>query len=80
MVVVVDGVMTIQGDDNAVHKAKDHSRVCLQLRSSFWWGVRTSSEPGESLRDGEPDALKDASPVRERLHRDRLFVRAGMAR
>jgi len=25
MVVVVDGVMTIQGDGNTVHKAKDHS-------------------------------------------------------
>jgi hypothetical protein len=26
VVVVVDGVMTIQGDGNTVHKAKDHSR------------------------------------------------------
>ena len=25
MVVVVDGVMPIQGDGNTVHKAKDHS-------------------------------------------------------
>jgi len=25
VVVVVDGVMTIQGDGNTVHKAKDHS-------------------------------------------------------
>jgi hypothetical protein len=31
------------------------------------------------LRDGEPDALKDACPVRERLHQDHLFVRTGMA-
>jgi hypothetical protein len=79
VVVVVDGVMTIQGDVNAVHKAKDHSRVpsneiTLQLRWRF------SKAKMRLAREGEPDALKDASPVRERLHRDRLFVRAGMAR
>ena len=27
VVVVVDGVMSIQGDGSAVHKAKDHSRA-----------------------------------------------------
>ena len=31
-------------------------------------------------RDGELDALKGARPVREALHRDRLFARTSMAR
>jgi hypothetical protein len=39
------------------------------------------SDSGDELaRDGEPDALKGARPVREGLHRDRLFVRVSMAR
>lgn len=34
MVVVVDGVMTIQGDVNNVHKAKDHSRIASGQRKA----------------------------------------------
>ena len=30
MVVVVDGVMPIQGDGNTVYKAKDHSRATFR--------------------------------------------------
>jgi hypothetical protein len=48
--------MSIQGDGNAVHKAKDHSRAL--------------SPSGMEIlaRDGELDALKGACPVREGLH------------
>ena len=80
MVVVVDGVMPIQGDGKAVHKAKDHSRATFSRGTIFDGELGISSGLGELVRDGEPDALKDARPVRERLHRDRLFVRTGMAR
>lgn len=38
-------------------------------------------EAGDELaREGEPDALKGACPVREGLHRDRLFASTSMAR
>jgi hypothetical protein len=68
VVVVVGGVMSIQGDGNTVCKAKDHSRDASGF-SGF--GLRAKSPPAiwrELARDGEPDALKDACPVREGLH------------
>ena len=34
MVVVVDGVMSIPGDGNAVHKAKDHSHGYSEKKCS----------------------------------------------
>jgi hypothetical protein len=35
VVVVVDGVITIQGDGKTVHKAKDHSRAIFSQRKLF---------------------------------------------
>lgn len=61
MVVVVGGVMATRGDGSTVHKAKDHSHEYLI-------GSSLDTLLGELARDGEPDALKDACPVRERLH------------
>ena len=68
MVVVVDGVMSIQGDGNTVHKAKDRSHE--YFGEEMLSGDRESPSLSwrELAREGEPDALKDASPVRERLH------------
>lgn len=68
MVAVVGGAMSIQGDGNTAHKAKDHSRddpakSDLQRRAGGF--LEAGDEP---TRDGEPDALKDACPVREGLH------------
>jgi hypothetical protein len=48
VVVVVDGVMTIQGDGNTVHKAKDHSRVASSRENSSSGELKISQEPGES--------------------------------
>jgi len=62
VVVVVDGVMSIQGDVSSVHKAKDHNHEYSH------WVVIGHLIKEELARDGEPDALKDACPVRERLH------------
>ena len=76
MVAVVGGVMSIQGDGSTAHKAKDHSRVPSISQSALALSIFEES----SAREGEPDALKDACPVRERLYRDRLFARMGMAR
>ena len=59
--------MSIQGDGNAVHKAKDHSRDASRQRIHF--NCVGDFEAGDELaRDGEPDALKGACPVREGLH------------
>ena len=79
VVVVVGGVMSIQGDGNHAHKAKDHSRGASRL-SGFGSGQKPACYWRELSREGEPDALKGARPVREGLHRDRLFERTSMAR
>jgi len=79
VVVVVGGVMPIQGDGNSVHKAKDHSRGAPNQECSPT-ALETFAGWRELARDGEPDALKDARPVREGLRRDRLLVRTSMAR
>lgn len=61
------GVMSIQGDGNAVHKAKDHSRDAS--RRDYSSTALEIFEAGDELaREGEPDALKGACPVREGLH------------
>jgi hypothetical protein len=61
------GVMSIQGDGNAVHKAKDHSRDAS--RREYSSTALEIFEAGDELaREGEPDALKGACPVREGLH------------
>ena len=48
MVVVVDGVMPIQGDGNTVHKAKDYSRAHPELRNAL-----ANLDSGESSRARE---------------------------
>ena len=63
MVVVVGGVMPTQGDGKAVYKAKDYSRAASVIRNAL-----ANLIMRELARDGEPDALKDACPVREGLH------------
>lgn len=47
MVVVVDGVVTIQGDGTTVCKAKDHSRDALSRRYSLA-ALEMFLEAGES--------------------------------
>ena len=64
VVVVAGGVMPTQGDGNAVCKAKDHSRDSSVIENA--WAKLDSGD--ELAREGEPDALKDACPVREGLH------------
>ena len=65
VVVVVGGVTSIPGDGNTAHKAKDHSRDASVIRNAL---ANLILEMSVLARDGEPDALKDACPVRERLH------------
>lgn len=47
------------------YKAKDHSRDASVIRNAL---ANLILEMSVLARDGEPDALKDACPVRERLH------------
>jgi hypothetical protein len=68
VVVVVDGVMSIQGDVSNVHKAKDHSHEFLGEEISRVSEGQIQYPEAELAREGEPDASKDACPVRERLH------------
>lgn len=68
MVVVVDGVMSIQGDVSDVHKAKDHSHEYFGRGSFSREREKIQYPEAELAREGEPDASKDACPVRERLH------------
>ena len=64
MVVVAGGVMPTQGDGNAVYKAKGYSRDASAIEDAL-----AKLDYGDELaREGEPDALKDACPVREGLH------------
>jgi len=68
VVVVVGGVMSIRGDGNTAYKAKDHSRDAQQ-RIVFSGKLKVFPKAGDELgRDGEPDALKGARPVREGLY------------
>jgi hypothetical protein len=79
--VVVGGVMTTQGDGKADHRAKGHSHDASRIEYWLLGNADCQSQSWRELaRDGEPDALKGACPVREGLHRDRLFVRTSMAR
>lgn len=48
MVVVVDEVMSIKGDGNTVHKAKDHSRDASRIENGFRVMLIVNLDPGES--------------------------------
>lgn len=48
MVVVVDEVMSIQGDGNTVHKAKDHSHDASRIENGFRVMLIVNLDPGES--------------------------------
>jgi hypothetical protein len=61
--------MSIQGDGKAAHKAKDHSRDASRVENGFSGNTDCQTQSWRELaRDGEPDALKGARPVREGLH------------
>jgi hypothetical protein len=53
VVVVVDGVMSIPGDVNNVHKAKDHSCVTSRIGSGFRVMLIVNFDSGESSRARE---------------------------
>ena len=52
-VVVVDGVMSIQGDGNTVHKAKDHSREASRIENGVRVMLIVNLDSGESSRARE---------------------------
>ena len=50
VVVVVGGVMSIQGDGKTAHKAKDHSRDAPRIENGFRLMLIVKLDPGESSR------------------------------